>query len=194
MDGIQWMVWIEGAAALLGVTSVWLMKKERISCYPVGSLSLIASVWLCHQNRLYAHMGANIYYFVVGVYGWYHWARRTKGQQPRIRYTHKWERWTGFGVFCVTFGLLYYVLLRTDSDVVLWDAMTTAMYAVGMWWAARKCVENWWMWSIGDLIAVPLYASKGLWFFAIQYVIFLIIAVAGLRSWKKKAALAAQEK
>ena len=54
-----------------------------------------------------------------------------------------------------------------------------------MYLMARRKVESWIFWIIGDLITIPLYFSKGLTISSIQYLIFLILAILGYISWKK---------
>ena len=50
---------------------------------------------------------------------------------------------------------------------------------------AKRKIENWLFWIIGDVISVPLYFYKGLTFTSLQYLIFTFIAIAGYYSWKK---------
>ena len=65
----------------------------------------------------------------------------------------------------------------------LWDSLTTAIFIVGMWLMAKKKVENWIAWIVGDLISVPLYFYKGLLLASLQFLVFTIIAVVGLVAW-----------
>ena len=65
------------------------------------------------------------------------------------------------------------------------DNLTTAIFFVAMWLMARRKIESWIFWIIGDLITVPLYFYKGLTISSIQYIIFLILALLGYISWKK---------
>jgi nicotinamide mononucleotide transporter len=45
-------------------------------------------------------------------------------------------------------------------------------------------VESWWCWLLVNTIAVPLYASRGLYLTAGLYVAFWVNAVVALRKWK----------
>ena len=40
------------------------------------------------------------------------------------------------------------------------DVFTTAIFLVGMWLMAKRKIENWLFWILGDLISVPLYFKK----------------------------------
>ena len=65
------------------------------------------------------------------------------------------------------------------------DAFTTAIFLVGMWLMARRKIENWLFWIIGDAISIPLYTYKGFLFTALQYAIFTLIAILAYIEWKK---------
>jgi nicotinamide mononucleotide transporter len=48
-----------------------------------------------------------------------------------------------------------------------------------------KKIENWTLWIVGDLIAVPIYAYRGLGILALQYVIFTILAIMAYMEWRR---------
>jgi nicotinamide mononucleotide transporter len=48
-------------------------------------------------------------------------------------------------------------------------------------------VENWWAWLLVNTIAVPLYASRGLYLTAALYAAFWINAVVSLVRWRRIA-------
>jgi len=65
------------------------------------------------------------------------------------------------------------------------DTLTTAIFFVGMWLMARRKIENWIFWIIGDLISIPLYFYKGFTFTSLQYFGFTFIAIFGYIAWQK---------
>ena len=94
----------------------------------------------------------------------------------------------GLRMFVLSFPLFALFLDNfTDSNVPWIDGFTTSIFLVGMWFMARVKVENWIYWIVGDLISVPLYHYKGLTLTSIQYMVFLGLAIAGLRQWIKQA-------
>ena len=80
----------------------------------------------------------------------------------RTRLQEKWTGWTAYV-----------------------DTITTGVFFVGMWLMAKRKIENWIYWIVGDVISVPLYLYKGLAFTSLQYLIFTVIAIYGYLSWKK---------
>jgi nicotinamide mononucleotide transporter len=73
----------------------------------------------------------------------------------------------------------------TNSDVAWVDATTTALFFTAMYAMARKKIEHWIFWILGNSISIPLYIYKGLEVTAIQYLVFLILAIWGFISWFK---------
>jgi nicotinamide mononucleotide transporter len=65
------------------------------------------------------------------------------------------------------------------------DTLVTGIFFVGMWLMARRKIENWILWIIGDIISIPMYFVKGYTFTSIQYLIFTIIAFYGYLEWKR---------
>jgi len=65
------------------------------------------------------------------------------------------------------------------------DTILTAIFFVGMWLMAKRKIENWIFWIVGDLLSIPLYFAKGYTFTSFQYIVFTIIAVYGYLEWKK---------
>lgn len=180
--------WLEAVAVLFGLLSVWFAKKENILVFPTGIVSVLIYVYICLDVKLYADMGINFFYFIMSVYGWVKWSRKTDEKKVRpITYASAKE-WIGSIAGLVFFFIVLVYVLRhyTDSNVPVWDALTTAIFIVAMWLMALKKIENWLAWILGDLISIPLYASKGLVLTSIQFSVFLILAVAGYLEWRSK--------
>jgi nicotinamide mononucleotide transporter len=61
-----------------------------------------------------------------------------------------------------------------------------------MWGMAKKKVASWYWWIATNLASIPLYFVKGYMFTAVQFMILLLLAIAGLISWQKKARMRMQ--
>lgn len=179
---------LEIIAVFFGLLSVWYAKKVDIKVYPTGIISVVIYIYICVGVKLYADMGINFVYFVMSIYGWYAWTKKDKTQKILpISYCTKKEHFINFLMLTFFLLSLIYVLSNfTDSNVPYWDSLTTAIFIVGMWLMARKKIENWIFWIIGDAISIPLYFYKGLVLTSFQFTVFLIIAVMGYIEWKQK--------
>ena len=65
------------------------------------------------------------------------------------------------------------------------DMLTSGIFFTAMWYMALKKIENWTLWIIGDIIAIPLFAYRGLGMLSLQYIVFTILAIQAYLAWRK---------
>ena len=180
---------LEVLGVLFGLTSVWYAKKNNIWVYPTGMISTAIFVYLLLKWSLLGDMLINGYFFVMSAYGWFYWTRKKEEVYVNpISTSVRKEYITSAALFIGSLLFVYwiYVLFDKWNDWTAYvDTFSTAIFFVGMWLMARRKIENWIFWIIGDFISIPLYFYKGLTLTSIQYIIFTVIAIYGYRSWKK---------
>ena len=98
------------------------------------------------------------------------------------------EKELAFVIFTLTIAFVVAVYLffnkfTTWSAYV--DTFVTGIFFVGMWLMAKRKIENWTLWIVGNIISVPMYFFKGYTFTSFQYILFTIIAIFGYLEWKK---------
>jgi nicotinamide mononucleotide transporter len=180
---------LEVVATIFGLLSVWYSKQNKILVFPTGMISTLIFVYLLLKWELLGDMMINGYYFIMSLYGWYIWTR--KGDQDHVTPISKTtfnEKKMSLTIFLATLVFVYLVYNafgKWTSWVAYIDTLTTAIFFVGMWLMAKRKIENWLFWIIGDVISVPLYFYKGFTFTSFQYLIFTFIAVFGYLAWKK---------
>ncbi len=180
---------LEIIAVIFGFLSVWYSKQNKIWVFPTGMISTIIFVYLLLKWELLGDMMINGYYFIMSVYGWYIWTRKVDETHvtPISKTTLK-EKKISIAIFFVTLLFVFFVYKSFDkwtSWVAYIDTITTAIFFVGMWLMARRKIENWIFWIIGDIISAPLYFYKGFTFTSFQYLGFTVIAIFGYLAWKK---------
>ncbi|QTE21701.1 nicotinamide riboside transporter PnuC [Polaribacter cellanae] len=180
---------LEIIAVIFGFLSVWFSKQNKIWVFPTGMISTIIFVYLLLKWGLLGDMMINGYYFIMSVYGWYIWTRKVdETHVTPISWTTSKEKKTSFLIFLATLAFVYIVYNYFDkwtSWVAYIDTITTGIFFVGMWLMAKRKVENWLFWIVGNLISVPLYLYKGFTFTSFQYFGFTFIAIFGYLAWKK---------
>ena len=179
---------LEITAVIFGFLSVWFAKQNNIWVFPTGIISTGIFVYLLFKWELLGDMMINAYYFAMSIYGWYIWTRKTNDAFTPISRTTVIEKKSSIIIFMATLTFVY-TLYESAGKWNSWtayvDTLTTAVFFVGMWLMARKKIENWIFWIVGDVISVPLYLYKGLAFTSVQYLIFTLIAIYGYLAWKK---------
>ena len=180
---------LEIVAVIFGFLSVWFSKQNKIWVFPTGMISTAIFVYLLLKWQLLGDMMINGYYFAMSVYGWFIWTRKVDDTHSTpISRMNKKEKKTSIFIFIATL-LFVYVVYKTFDKWTSWvayvDTISTALFFVGMWLMAKRKIENWIFWIIGDIISVPLYLYKGFTFTSFQYLGFTIIAIYGYLAWKK---------
>ena len=180
---------LEAGAVILGILSVWCAKQNKIAVYPTGMISTGIYVYLLFQAGLVGDLMINAYYVIMSIYGWYFWTLKketTLVNSISIMNTYEKQWWFIFFMSIVFFvsGVYIYFDKWKDWSAPI-DTFTTAIFFIAMWLMARKKIEHWFFWIIGNLISIPLYMGKGLGLTSLQYLIFTVIAIFGYIQWKK---------
>ncbi|MFY8182426.1 MAG: nicotinamide riboside transporter PnuC [Flavobacterium sp.] len=178
---------LESLAFVCGILSVYFAKKENIWVYPTGLISTIITVYLLYQAKYFGDMTMNFYYSIMSIYGWYKWSSKDNEPELKITRTSIKEKLIGLGLFILTMIVTYLVYLFFDYKLEIpnyIDIFTSGIFFTAMWYMALKKIENWTLWIIGDLIAVPLFAHRGLGMLSLQYLIFTILAILAYIQWK----------
>jgi len=180
---------LEIVAVIFGFLSVWYSKQNKIWVFPSGMISTLIFVYLLFKWELLGDMLINGYYFIMSIYGWYIWTRKVdKTHVNQISTTTFKEKKISIVLFIAALLFVFIIYQKFDkwtSWVAYIDTITTAIFFVGMWLMAKRKIENWIFWIIGDLISVPLYLYKGFTFTSFQYFGFTFIAIFGYLAWKK---------
>ena len=180
--------WLEFIAVIAGIASVVFSRKENILVYPVGMINTGIFIFLYITHGLYADASVNFYYTVMSIIGWVMWSKKTNGKKALLITRSTKRDWRNSLLFFAACWIILYFLLHhfTDSTVPIADSFTSAAAFTGMWLMNKKKLENWTWWIITNLASIPLNFYKHLVFTSFQYLVFLVLAVMGYISWRKK--------
>ena len=195
---------LEATATSFGLLSVFFSIRKNIWVYPTGIISTTLYIYILFVSGLLGDMMINVYYTIMSVYGWILWS---KSSEDHIHVNVSWARkkeWIISAVlFILSLGLVtlvYFYKPFIDNgfsmagvdmglyhlDWANWlDVFTTAVFLVGMWLMAKRKIENWIFWIIGNIICIPMFLYKGLVITSIQFFVFTIMAFIGYFEWKR---------
>lgn len=190
---------LEIVAATFGLFSVYFSTKKNIWVYPTGIISTALYVYILLTFGLLGDMLINVYYTIMSIYGWILWSKNTEDHihVPVSWTTNKeWKQSVFLFIFSIIFvTAVYYFKPSFEGsnnigfhhlDWANWtDIVVTAIFLVGMWLMAKRRIENWIFWIIGDIICVPMMLYKGLGITSVQYLVFTVMAIYGYLNWKK---------
>jgi nicotinamide mononucleotide transporter len=185
---------LEIIAVISGIASVWFSSKESIWVYPIGLFNTVIYIYLSFKGDLFGEASVNLFYTIMSIYGWYNWLRRGTDHQlvVSISYSSKvdWAAQLLFfiSVFLVIYFSLSFIKTAFAPGTIPWaDAIASASAFTAMWLMTRKKVESWIWWLVTNIISIPLFYVKGYTLTAIYYSVLLVLAVVGLKEWRKKA-------
>ncbi len=185
-DFFTQLTWLQAIGTTFGVVQVLLARKNNIDNYLFGIVSILISLWVLYQSKLYADIILNLYYLVMSIYGWFFWKFGKEKEETPISYSSKLEHLKALCIVLVCFaGMSYWLRFHTNSDVPLWDAGVSAFAWAGMWLMAKRKMENWIFLNISNAISIPLLIYKELYIYAGLTIFLFIVGTSGYFKWRK---------
>lgn len=174
----------EDLGFITGALSVWLTVVEDIWNFPSGIANDVFFFLLFWQTGLFADMGLQVLYVLLGFQGWYLWLRGGKNKTAlEVSSVSALELLILLLItIAATTGLTFYLQTVHDSAPFL-DALTTVLSLVAQYMLNKKFLENWYFWILADLIYIPLYVYERLYLTGAVYVLFLVMCLFGIRAW-----------
>ncbi len=201
-------IMVESIAALFGIVSVFFSLKRNIWVFPTGIISTFLYTFLLFNWGLYGETLINVYYTLMSIYGWLLWHKQTQVDRVHVHvnWSTKKDYFFTIILFLMSFFLVHLIYyfrpyLQGTGELPFTnqfnlvnnlDATTTSVFLIAMWLMAKRKVDSWLFWILGNVLAIGLFTYKGYGITAIQYVIFTILAVIAFFSWRNDARKAGQ--
>jgi nicotinamide mononucleotide transporter len=187
--------YVEFIGTVLGLISVFLAARANIFTWPTGIANAIFFLVIFYQIHLYSDMFLQMYFCCMGVYGWFTWKYKAAHHQSEIRTLSNSNR-LRLALFIVAVTLVVGTLIGrihlllpqifekpasypyVDTFIAISSILATILLA-------RRIFETWVLWILVDITSIGLYSIKGVRLIAVEFVIFLGLAVLGIISWRK---------
>lgn len=189
---VNWDLLLEIFGLIIGLIYLWYEYHANARVWIVSIIMPLISMWIYFRKGLYADFAINIYYVAIAIYGYLVWTfgHKNSGKKTPQPITHA----SGnvllgcAAAFVVLWYAIWWVLVHyTPSNVPVPDAFTTALSIVALWMLARKYTQQWLLWLVVDAVCVGLYIYKQIYFYAVLYAIYTVIAWIGYRKWQRMA-------
>lgn len=181
---------LELTAFIVSVLGVWLTTARSLWNFPFSLLSVALYGVIFYQVKLYADMGLQGIFAGTLLYGLWQWLHgRSASGEVLVTRIGPIEILVSIGVGVAAAGALGFLLHEhTDASLPWIDSLLLSGSLVASIWAARRNIENWWVWIVVDVLYVGVYLIKHLYLTAVLYAAFVLLAVLGLRRWQAAAA------
>ncbi len=180
----------EWTGLISGVLYVLLAAREKVVCWVFGIISCSCIAYKdVTAYHLYADAGLQVFYVAIGFLGLREWFRMDRDAQEQDAIKRMTIRQHVFilllgTAISIPFG---YVLNHyTDAAFSLLDSLTTVFSVFATLMLVRKYLDNWKYWILINLVYVYLYVSREGYFFGFLMLVYTIIAIIGLVSWRAK--------
>lgn len=180
---------METLAVALGLAYLVLAIRQQPWCWPAGIASSLLYVKLMDDAALYMESGLQVFYVIVGVYGWWHWVRGGQQAGERELPVSSWSVGRQAPLLLLTVLLTLvsgYALARfTDASSPYLDSLVTWGALVATWMTARKILQTWHWWLVVDSLSLYLYVTRELYQTALLFAVYLVLVVVALRTWQR---------
>lgn len=183
---------VEILGVIIGFIYLWLEYKASIYLWLTSIIMPAIYLFVYFDAGLYADVAINIYYLIIGVYGWMSWrygiSRKNGTEKYDLKISHTSRRqWLRLLIayIVIHFAISFTLINFTDTDVPWFNGLTSALSIIGMWMLAKKLIEQWFVWFVVDILSAALYFYKGLEPTALLYSVYAIVAILGYKKWNK---------
>ena len=171
--------YLEAIAVIASVIGVALGITGKRITWPWWAISSILYGVLFLQWELFASAALQIIFIIAAIFGWFGW--EPTGAKPGPL-KNKYRTATFVAIILATLALA--PLLKswgaasTYADAVLFFGSLAAQILM-----VYEKFESWVLWLIVDAGYVALYATQGLLFTSLLYIVFTILAAVGWSKW-----------
>jgi nicotinamide mononucleotide transporter len=171
---------LELIAAITSVIGVWLGTTGKRITWPWWALSSALYGVFFYQVEYYASAVLQIVFIVAALYGWKDWAP-TGAVAGNL--TVRNRTYIAIGTFLSVAALSPF--LSNIGAAATWsDAFVLIGSLVAQVMMVYEKYESWIVWMVVDVVATIQYAVTGVYFTALIYAMFTVIAVIGWKRWR----------
>ena len=179
--------WLEITAVIFAILYLILAVKQNILCWTAGIISSVLYFFIMQKAGLYMEAYLQVFYVVMGIYGWSQWSASNASNPSFIVNTwSKYQHMIAISII-LALSLLSGSLLEryTDAALPFLDALVSWGAVVATYMVAKKLLENWIYWFVIDATSIFLFIERGLWLSAVLFATYLVIIFFGYQSWNK---------
>jgi nicotinamide mononucleotide transporter len=177
---------LEIAGTITTILGILFTTRRMLICWPVVLAADFLYLIVFYRARLFSDALLQCFFVAFTLYGWWHWWRGVvQDGEVRVVPLALKELISGLIAGAVGAVLLGWIMVRVGAALPHLDAALTSYSLVASWWGARKHIANWWLWIVVDLVYIGEYLYKGLQLTALLYAGLVVLAVYGLREWRR---------
>lgn len=176
---------LEWTAVVLNILFTVFIGLEKRSGWLFGFVASVISIVLYQAQSAWLMALLNVFYAIMGVYGWWAWGGATE-EKPMRRY-----QWRSHLLLLAIGGAATGLLVWTMEHWAVpgtyhgMEAFIASFAIIATWLMSAKAIENWIYWTIGDLVSVVFNFLIGFNGYALLNLVYIGLAVAGYIRWSR---------
>lgn len=175
--------WLEILASGMNYAATYLSIKQKRAFYLIGVVASAVYAVVYGQSGLLASAVLSMYLTLSLFYGYFRWGKDTKSR-PVHNIQLKW-----IPVYLLATVAFYagasFTVQALGGTFAFWDAAILVLTILAQFLLDNKVIQTWIIWTLVNIVGVTLYFTSGLYFAAIQQLIFGIANLWGWMSWRK---------
>ena len=181
-------------SAICGICATITAGKGKISCYMFGMISNICYAYISFKTQLWGHLCLNmLYYFPMQFVGISKWKKHMKQDKQEIYKTKLSDKeriiYSILGLIAII--ILYFILQKFGDSNSIMDSMTTVLSVIAFILTVKRCIEQWYLWSVVNIssVIIWIYAYlNGSHCFAtiLMWSTYFVLGLYFLHNWQKE--------
>lgn len=182
---------LEASAVAFGLAYLVLAIRQNILCWPAALISVLLSLVLFFEARLYSESALQLFYAAMALYGWYQWRYGGRGPSDEaaelpVSVWPAQRHVVAIAMSLLATAAIGWVLAhKTRAAFPYLDTFTSVSAIVTTYMVAKKVLENWIYWIVLDSLSVYLYVARDLYLYAALFVVYVVLAVLGFVRWHR---------
>ena len=198
--------WLEIVAMVVGFYYVYLEIRKTPLLWYVCILTSILNIFVYWHNSFVSMTVIQVYYIVMAFYGIHAFRELKEEAAAENKGEDKDEGdkviirrfdWKTGGVTLAIAVVAYFAvahMLKVYADThgtalfpsqPYWDAFIAVGSMVGTFFLSKSYMCQWYVWIVLDLLTVGVFLYSGMYWMALLYVSYIVMAVIGIRHWRR---------
>lgn len=177
---------LEYTAVVLNIVFTILIGREIRAGWLFGFVAALIGVLLYAVQHAWLMAALNMFYAVMGLYGWWNWGRGEASGRIIRSGVRQHVALIFVGVIGTWILMFLMQSLGQLGAYLGMEAFITSFAMVATWMMSKKVLENWLYWTAGDLVAVLYNHWIGYDGYALLNAVYIVLAVVGFIRWRKQ--------
>ena len=178
---------LEVAGNVFTLASVYFARRNSVHTWWTGMVAVSLYAVMFFGVKLYADVVLQAFFFGTCVVGWRQWLHGGAGGTELPVTTLTGPQRLGAAASVLGAALFFGTVFGrfTDAALPYADSYILGGSVVAQLLMMRRKLDHWPIWITVDVVAIAVYALKGLYLTSAVYGVLLVLCVQGIVEWRR---------